>query len=121
MRFLVAEIKGQFAESDKERFALRDSKLTSQRSNFGAHNIQQLRIRHLNTPTQSLLLTLSLLGLETAFREHLCSGIRLPLYLQTATFCSAPGRIRTCGQRIRSPLLCPLSYGRSTAVRGESG
>ena len=25
----------------------------------------------------------------------------------------APGRIRTCGQRIRSPSLCPLSYGRS--------
>lgn len=26
----------------------------------------------------------------------------------------APGRIRTCGQRIRSPLLCPLSYERQT-------
>ncbi len=24
----------------------------------------------------------------------------------------APGRIRTCDRRIRSPLLCPLSYGR---------
>jgi len=28
------------------------------------------------------------------------------------TFTSAPGRIRTCDRRIRSPLLCPLSYGR---------
>src|SRR5215208_7558272 len=27
-------------------------------------------------------------------------------------FHSAPGRIRTCDRRIRSPLLCPLSYGR---------
>ena len=27
-------------------------------------------------------------------------------------FGSAPGRIRTCDRRIRSPLLCPLSYGR---------
>src|SRR5829696_8626131 len=27
-------------------------------------------------------------------------------------FRSAPGRIRTCDRRIRSPLLCPLSYGR---------
>src|SRR5436190_18676109 len=25
---------------------------------------------------------------------------------------SAPGRIRTCDPRIRSPPLCPLSYGR---------
>ncbi len=23
----------------------------------------------------------------------------------------APGRVRTCDRRIRSPLLCPLSYG----------
>jgi hypothetical protein len=29
-----------------------------------------------------------------------------------AIFSSAPGRIRTCDRRIRSPLLCPLSYGR---------
>jgi hypothetical protein len=28
------------------------------------------------------------------------------------TFSGAPGRIRTCDRRIRSPLLCPLSYGR---------
>src|ERR671910_466241 len=37
-------------------------------------------------------------------------------FLQIADFCSsirsAPGRIRTCDRRIRSPLLCPLSYGR---------
>ncbi len=26
-------------------------------------------------------------------------------------FSGAPGRIRTCDRRIRSPLLCPLSYG----------
>ncbi len=26
-------------------------------------------------------------------------------------FCGAPGRIRTCGHRIRSPVLYPLSYG----------
>ncbi len=26
----------------------------------------------------------------------------------------APGRIRTCDRRIRSPLLCPLSYGGAT-------
>ena len=26
-------------------------------------------------------------------------------------FCGAPGRIRTCGRRIRSPVLYPLSYG----------
>jgi hypothetical protein len=25
----------------------------------------------------------------------------------------APGRIRTCDRRIRSPVLCPLSYGGS--------
>ena len=29
-----------------------------------------------------------------------------------ALYQSAPGRIRTCDRRIRSPLLCPLSYGR---------
>ena len=28
------------------------------------------------------------------------------------TLASTPGRIRTCNLRIRSPLLCPLSYGR---------
>src|ERR671930_2091106 len=30
--------------------------------------------------------------------------------------CDAPGRIRTCDPRIRSPPLCPLSYGR---IRGR--
>ena len=30
----------------------------------------------------------------------------------------APGRIRTCGLGIRSPLLYPLSYGRVVARRG---
>jgi hypothetical protein len=31
---------------------------------------------------------------------------------KSLVFMSAPGRIRTCDRRIRSPLLCPLSYGR---------
>ncbi len=30
----------------------------------------------------------------------------------------APGRIRTCDRRIRSPLLCPLSYGRALLLVG---
>jgi hypothetical protein len=34
-------------------------------------------------------------------------------------FRSAPGRIRTCGRRIRSPLLCPLSYGRIRLIYAE--
>jgi hypothetical protein len=38
----------------------------------------------------------------------LLAGIRL----SDAGFRCAPGRIRTCDRRIRSPLLCPLSYGR---------
>lgn len=33
-------------------------------------------------------------------------------HLQIKASRSAPGRIRTCDRRIRSPLLCPLSYGR---------
>jgi hypothetical protein len=32
---------------------------------------------------------------------------------------SAPGRIRTCDRRIRSPLLCPLSYGRIRLIYAE--
>jgi hypothetical protein len=35
------------------------------------------------------------------------------------TFISAPGRIRTCDRRIRSPLLCPLSYGRIRLIYAE--
>ena len=31
----------------------------------------------------------------------------------------APGRIRTCDRRIRSPLLCPLSYGRIRLIYAE--
>jgi hypothetical protein len=38
----------------------------------------------------------------------------------TATFLSAPGRIRTCDRRIRSPLLCPLSYGRIRLIYAEN-
>jgi hypothetical protein len=34
-------------------------------------------------------------------------------------FGSAPGRIRTCDRRIRSPLLCPLSYGRIRLTYAE--
>src|SRR5829696_2047871 len=34
-------------------------------------------------------------------------------------FRSAPGRIRTCDRRIRSPLLCPLSYGRIRLIYAE--
>jgi hypothetical protein len=34
------------------------------------------------------------------------------LYAICRDFRCAPGRIRTCDRRIRSPLLCPLSYGR---------
>src|SRR5215211_4595425 len=34
-------------------------------------------------------------------------------------FHSAPGRIRTCDRRIRSPLLCPLSYGRIRLIYAE--
>src|SRR5215211_123384 len=34
-------------------------------------------------------------------------------------FYSAPGRIRTCDRRIRSPLLCPLSYGRIRLMYSE--
>src|ERR671921_909423 len=36
-----------------------------------------------------------------------------------AIFISAPGRIRTCDRRIRSPLLCPLSYGRIRLIYAE--
>jgi hypothetical protein len=37
---------------------------------------------------------------------------KISLYCDLQVFYSAPGRIRTCDRRIRSPLLCPLSYGR---------
>ena len=33
------------------------------------------------------------------------------------TYNSTPGRIRTCNQRIRNPLLYPLSYGRKKQMR----
>jgi hypothetical protein len=33
--------------------------------------------------------------------------------LQNNVLRSTPGRIRTCNQRIRNPLLYPLSYGRN--------
>jgi hypothetical protein len=39
----------------------------------------------------------------------------LPMFLCT------PGRIRTSGQRLRRPLLCPLSYGRMRAVNKSLG
>src|SRR5215218_9809484 len=35
-------------------------------------------------------------------------------------FSGAPGRIRTCDRRIRSPLLCPLSYGRIQLIYAGS-
>ena len=41
----------------------------------------------------------------------------LPQMPEHATEKHAPGRIRTSGQRIRSPSLCPLSYGRSEQKR----
>jgi hypothetical protein len=45
---------------------------------------------------------------------------RLILSTQTiarkGTFRSTPGRIRTCNQRIRNPLLYPLSYGRQWSL-----
>jgi hypothetical protein len=47
-----------------------------------------------------------------ASREPRWQRSRSPLCVICRTYTSAPGRIRTCDRRIRSPLLCPLSYGR---------
>jgi hypothetical protein len=44
--------------------------------------------------------------------EHDLFRFRDGKFAFSRSFSSAPGRIRTCDRRIRSPLLCPLSYGR---------
>ena len=73
--------------------------------------------------------------LQTLIRESLefstrCRAVRVsdPSRASSPTSCTlrfsyyvayfwcAPGRIRTCDRRIRSPLLCPLSYGRILLV-----
>ena len=38
--------------------------------------------------------------------------ILCPNALRATSWASTPGRIQTCNQRIRNPLLYPLSYGR---------
>ena len=58
-------------------------------------------------------------GVSVASREpqRLCWGSTL--YVICRANSSAPGRIRTCDRRIRSPLLCPLSYGRIRLMYAE--
>jgi hypothetical protein len=66
---------------------------------------------------------LAILGLLGAMRteertEHGDDGqthvqINVAQFAAVAGFENAPGRIRTCEPRIRSPLLCPLSYRRA--------
>ena len=44
----------------------------------------------------------------------------LKLNAQVLYFTGAPGRIRTCDLRIRSPALYPLSYGRKKRLNFDS-
>ena len=67
---------------------------------------------------QGLRLFIGSAGASCLFRCHLGLIVALsdngkPPF--PGAFFGAPGRIRTCDPRIRSPLLCPLSYRRVRA------